>query len=62
MAKYYRYNGSEISPCIIAQVRFILGISKRKPKNKKTCSKIYWNEVLEIIAKQYRKQFNKYLR
>lgn len=51
MAKLYRNNSSEISPCIIAQIRFALGISKKQPKNRKKCSNDYWNEVVEIIAK-----------
>ena len=50
MPKLYRNSGGEISPCIIAQVRFALGISKRHPINKKKCSDDYWNEVVEIIA------------
>ena len=57
VAKIYRKNGSEISPCIIAQVRFALGITHKKPKNNKTCSENYWNEVALIFAKKYIKKY-----
>ena len=62
MAKIYRKNGSEISPCIIAQVRFALGITHKKPKNYKTCSENYWNEVVLIFAKKYNKKYQTILR
>jgi hypothetical protein len=50
MSKLYRNNGSEISPCIIAKVRYILDLSKRQPINTKNCSNNYWNETVEKIA------------
>jgi hypothetical protein len=48
---YFRINGSQFSPCIISKVRYTLGISKTKPINNKTCSTIYWNEAVTIVAK-----------
>ena len=53
MTKLTRKNGAEISPCIIAQIRYLLGVSTSKPTNKNKCSKNYWNEVVDIIAKKY---------
>ena len=52
MAKMYRKNGSEISTCIIAQVNFKLRLSSKQPKNSKTCSDFYWNEVVTLIVKK----------
>ena len=62
MAKFYRKNGSEISPCIIAKVKYKLGVTSKIPKNKKICSDKYWNEVVKMVAKQYNKQFESILR
>ncbi len=45
-----RRNGSEISPCILGKVKHALGLSAIEPQNIKTCSKLYWNEIVEIIS------------
>ncbi len=47
---FKRYNGSEISPCILSHVKFALGLKKTKPINNKKCSALYWNEIVEIIT------------
>ena len=62
MGKWYRKNGSEISPCIIAQVKYKLGVTSKIPKNTKICSDTYWNEVVKIVGKLYNKQFESILR
>jgi len=53
MAKLFRSNGSVIAPCIIAQVHYALDNTWRQPQNTKKCSTKYWNEVVEIVAKEY---------
>ena len=50
MAKLYRKNGSEISPCILSQVRYELGLKTKKAENSKQCSDNYWNETVTIVA------------
>ena len=50
MAKLYRENGSEISPCIISQVRYKLGLKPKEAKNSKSCSDKYWNETVKRVA------------
>jgi hypothetical protein len=50
MTKMKRKNGSNISPCIISQVKYELGLKKVKPINNKKCSNEYWNEIVKIIA------------
>lgn len=62
MSIWYRINGSQISPCIIAQVKFKLGITTKSPKNTKSCSDTYWNEVLSIVAIKFKKDYKKLLR
>jgi len=42
--------GKQLSPCIIAKVRYALGIKKARPKNIKPCSLDYWKRVVERIA------------
>ena len=51
MEKLRRKNCSEISQCIISQVRYELRLKNQKPKNIKKCSNQYWNEVVDIVAK-----------
>lgn len=55
---FRRSNGAHISPCILAQVKFSLGITIRKPTNRKKCSVYYWNEVVEILGRHYNIQRN----
>lgn len=63
MNKLIRNNGSQISPCILAQVRFTLDNNRRRPINKKTCSIIYWNEIVKIVAEKNNiTNFNEYLK
>jgi hypothetical protein len=50
---FRRNNGSQISPCIISQVRFALGLKTNKVNNSKSCSNVYWNEAVEIIGRYY---------
>jgi hypothetical protein len=57
MPKLFKNNGSEISPCILAKVKFALDITQKKPKNNKVCSDKYWNEVLKIVADKYNKPY-----
>jgi hypothetical protein len=42
--------GKQLSPCIIAKVRYALGINNTLPKNKKTCSVDYWKKVVKRIT------------
>jgi hypothetical protein len=62
MAKWYRKNGSEISPCIIAKVKYKLGVTSKIPKNTKNCSDAYWNEVMSIVARTYKKKYKALLK
>lgn len=50
MPKFKRKNGSEISPCILSQIKFALGLKTTKPINNKKCSNEYWNEILILVA------------
>ncbi|WP_297514115.1 hypothetical protein [Flavobacterium sp.] len=60
MSKFERKNGSEISPCILSQIKFALGLKSKKPLNNKKCSNEYWNEVVEIIAEKHKISKEKY--
>lgn len=52
MSKFRRKNGSEISPCILSQIKFALGLKSKKPLNNKKCSNEYWNEILILVAEK----------
>lgn len=55
-----RKNGSNVSPCIISQVKYELGLKKVKPLNNKKCSNEYWNEIAKILTKHYSVNKDKY--
>ena len=40
----------EISPCIVAKAKWALGLTEKKPINKKTCSQEYWNGIIDHLA------------
>jgi hypothetical protein len=52
MSKFKRKNGSEISPCILSQIKFALGLKTKKPLNNEKCSNEYWNEILILVAEK----------
>ena len=45
-----KYNGIQLSPCIIAKARYALGAALNRPKNKKKCSKNYWEKVIYVLS------------
>jgi hypothetical protein len=49
------HNNVELSPCIVAKVRYALYILlgyqvARAPVNRKTCTQHYWNRVVEAFS------------
>ena len=53
MSKFKRKkNGSEISPCILSQIKYALGLKTKNPSNNKKCSNKYWNEILILVAEK----------
>ena len=49
---YFEGTKTQISPCIAAKAKFALNITKKKPKNTKTCSYTYWCDVIETFSSQ----------
>lgn len=52
MSKLKRNNGSSIAPCIISKAKYALRLKAKKPINTKSCSRKYWEEVIEIVGKE----------
>jgi hypothetical protein len=48
----FKGTNTQISPCIAAKVKFALNLTKKKPKNTKTCSYDYWCKVIETLSIQ----------
>jgi len=49
---YFKGTKTQISPCIVAKVKFALNLTKNKPSNTKTCSYNYWCNVIETFSSQ----------
>lgn len=45
--------GKQLSPCICSKARYALRIKTEKPKNKKRCSRSYWERTVKAIAKKH---------
>lgn len=43
-------NGVQVSTSIVSKAKWALGITEKKPKNKITCSKQYWTNIVVFIA------------
>lgn len=39
----------QISPCILSKVRYATGIKEVNPTNKKKCSHLYWEKVINTF-------------
>jgi hypothetical protein len=47
---YFKGTKILISPCIPANAKFALNLTKKKPNNIKTCSYNYWCKVIETFS------------
>ena len=47
-------NNAQISPCIRAKVRYILGLTQRLPANLKRCSPNYLNRVFKTLCHNHK--------
>ena len=47
---YFKGTKTQISPCIAAQAKFALNLTKKKPTNTKKCSHIYWCRVIKTFS------------
>lgn len=45
-----RHSGSNVSPSLVSKVKHALELKRSMPKNDKVCSRILWNELVEIIG------------
>jgi hypothetical protein len=43
-------------------VKYKLGVTSKIPKNTKNCSDAYWNEVMSIVARTYKKKYKALLK
>ncbi len=51
ISKLRKNNGASVSPCIRAKVCYALGITDVKPINSKSCSKEYWEDIVDIVGR-----------
>ena len=51
-----RKSNVQLSPCIISQVRYELGLKKTKPENSKKCSEAYRERVREFVKKKIQRE------
>ncbi|MBO0358652.1 hypothetical protein J0X19_11905 [Hymenobacter sp. BT186] len=48
--KKFSDTGKQIMPCVIAKTRHALGVTIKRPTNKKYCPEAYWGRVVHEMA------------